>query len=633
MISRAILLPAALVAASLSAQTDTTPPSVPANLAGTAASSTAAVLYWTQAEDDTAVTAYDIHRDGAFLRTHTDNTFTDTGLTTGSTHTYRIAARDAAGNVSALCDAVTVPTDTADNPRLVRPEHLTYLGAFVPPNDERNNYSYGGTAIAFNPARDSLFICGHNWYQLVGEISIPTPVIAADYADLPSAAVLQNQTDITEGHLNQLGAGGSAMEGCRIGGLLINGDRLLGTSHAYYDAGGGACRSHFTSSLNLAQTGDFRGMYSVGTWDPGFVAGHMAHVPPEWQAALGGPVITGLDGVPIVSRTSYGPTLSIFDPAQLGEADPVPATLLVGYTYEHATLGTWENSTEYNPQFNQAAGSRGVALPAGSDSMLLIGTTGIGVPCYGEGTDNPALDRRPVPGVPGLVYVYDPVRQDKGTHAYPYVAYIWAYRTADLARVASGQIQHWQAVPYASWEVPLPISPAGTQIVAGAAYDPATNRLFISRGGEIVAETIIHVFKLTIGTPPATYATWRAANWVGADLSNDALSGPLADPDRAGVSNLQRYGFALPAHGSVASPVTPSTATSGGASYLTLTFPRRATADGLTYTLESSPDLVTWTAVPDRTYTAGSGSITAQDAVAIGTVSRRFLRLRVTASQ
>ncbi len=630
---RLLLALASSLPAALCAQTDTTPPSVPVNLAGTAVSSTSAVLYWTQAEDDTAVTGYDIHRDGAFLRTHPDNTFTDTSLAPGSAHTYRIAARDAAGNVSALCATVTGATDAAENPRLVRASHLTYLGAFRFPGDAYNDYAYGGTSIGFNPANNSLFARGHDWYQLVGEISIPTPVITADFAALPVATVLQNQTDITEGHLNEVGADGASVSGCKVGGLLVHDGRLLGTSYAYYDAGGNARRSHFTSGLDLAQTGDFRGMYRVGTRNPGFVAGHMAHIPPEWQAPLGGPVLTGLDGVPIVSRTSYGPTISVFDPAQLGVVDPVPATLLFGYTYEHATLGTWGNSTEYNPQFNQAAGSSGVVFPFGSDSVLFFGSAGVGIPCYGQGTSDPALDRTPVPGTNGQVlYVYDPASGGKGCHAYPYVAYVWAYRAADLARVAAGQLQFWQVVPYATWELSLPFGPDGQDSVGGAAYDPATNRIFVSQYNAVGASPIIHVYRVDLPTtpPPADYTAWRAANFASSDLSNDAISGPNADPDGCGLTNFARYAFALPARGSVANPITVGTATVGGASYLTLTFPRRTTATDLSYVLESSTDLATWTTVPDRTYTAGSGPITTQDAMAMGAASRRFLRLRLT---
>ena len=130
----------------------------------------------------------------------------------------------------------------------------------------------------------------------------------------------------------------------------------------------------------------------------------------------------------------------------------------------------------------------------------------------------------------------------------------------------------------------------------------------------------------------ATYTSWRAANFSGADRTNDAISGPDADPDGCGLTNLARYAFGLPARGRVANPTTPGTTTGGTDTFLTLTFPRRAVASDLTYTLESSTDLVTWAAVPGRTYTAGSDPITARDAVAIGTATppRRFLRLRVT---
>ncbi len=134
--------------------------------------------------------------------------------------------------------------------------------------------------------------------------------------------------------------------------------------------------------------------------------------------------------------------------------------------------------------------------------------------------------------------------------------------------------------------------------------------------------------------PPAIYATWRAANFFGPDLADDTISGPLADPDGAGVANIQRYAFALPARGPVANPVTLDTAGSGDTRVLTLTFPRRAEATDLNYILESSTDLVTWTAVPDRTYTAGSDAITAADIVPLGDpiTPRRFLRLRITGS-
>ncbi len=143
------------------------------------------------------------------------------------------------------------------------------------------------------------------------------------------------------------------------------------------------------------------------------------------------------------------------------------------------------------------------------------------------------------------------------------------------------------------------------------------------------------LIEITIGapTPPPSFATWRTANFTGTDLTNDTVSGPNADPDGCGLTNLERYAFAIPARGPVASPVTTSMIADSGQHYLTLTFPRRTTATDLTYILESSTDLATWTAVPGRTYTAGSGPITAQDAMPIASGSRRFLRVHVSVSQ
>ncbi|MBK8474870.1 MAG: nitroreductase family protein [Opitutaceae bacterium] len=129
---------------------------------------------------------------------------------------------------------------------------------------------------------------------------------------------------------------------------------------------------------------------------------------------------------------------------------------------------------------------------------------------------------------------------------------------------------------------------------------------------------------------PATYTAWRVANFFGDDLANDAVSGPAADPDSAGVTNLQRYAFALAARGRVAPPTKIDSIEDGGKKFLTITFGRRATGTGLSYVVESSPDLADWSNV--RTYyPEASTPVVAQDSVAMdsGGLTRRFLRVRV----
>lgn len=84
---------------------DTTPPSVPANLTATAASTSQINLSWTASTDNVGVAGYDIYRNGAYLASVTGTSYNNTGLAMGTTYSYQVLAYDAAGNDSALCAA------------------------------------------------------------------------------------------------------------------------------------------------------------------------------------------------------------------------------------------------------------------------------------------------------------------------------------------------------------------------------------------------------------------------------------------------------------------------------------------------------------------------------------------------
>ncbi|MEU9651088.1 cellulase family glycosylhydrolase [Streptomyces sp. NPDC048110] len=94
---------------------DTQPPTAPGTPAATAVTDTSVTLGWTAATDDTAVTGYDVVRVGDGTETRiassTTTTATVTGLSAGTTYTFAVYARDAAGNRSARSAAVEVTTD------------------------------------------------------------------------------------------------------------------------------------------------------------------------------------------------------------------------------------------------------------------------------------------------------------------------------------------------------------------------------------------------------------------------------------------------------------------------------------------------------------------------------------------
>ncbi|MEU8838365.1 discoidin domain-containing protein [Streptomyces roseus] len=105
---------------------DTQPPMAPAELAYTEPATGQVKLTWKAATDNTAVTGYDVYANNQ-LRTSVAGdvtTYTDT-QPTGTSVTYRVRARDAAGNQSPDSNSVTRAADTGDTQAPTAPGALT----------------------------------------------------------------------------------------------------------------------------------------------------------------------------------------------------------------------------------------------------------------------------------------------------------------------------------------------------------------------------------------------------------------------------------------------------------------------------------------------------------------------------
>jgi chitodextrinase len=89
---------------------DTTSPSVPTALAATAVSAIQVNLSWSASTDNVGVAGYKIFRNGTQVGTATNTSYQDTGLSSGATYGYAVAAYDAAGNTSAQSASVSVTT-------------------------------------------------------------------------------------------------------------------------------------------------------------------------------------------------------------------------------------------------------------------------------------------------------------------------------------------------------------------------------------------------------------------------------------------------------------------------------------------------------------------------------------------
>lgn len=437
-------------------------------------------------------------------------------------------------------------TDPRTRP-LVQATDLAYLGSFTVPTtdgtgrpDTVAGLTYGSGALGLGADGASLYFgCVYN--ASLSRISIPALGGAASIVDpcvaVPNLAKI-NPTDPNRQH---------------VGGSLWWGGRLIASAYSSYDGAGTASASHFAG----ATVGSLAGPYRVGSDRPGLLGGYMGVIPTEWRALLGGPVLTGQCCISIISRSSYGPAASVFDPATLGSGAET-STLLVGYPTEHQTLG---NPDVQNPYFTWATRMGGVAFPSGTRSVLFIGRHG-GTSCYGQGTANQALDQQPVPGAAGVRYCYDPLDGDKGTHGYPYRHQVWAYDASDLAAVKAGTKAAWDLTPYATWTL-NDMASNGAATIGSAVYDDTTRKLYVveDRGG---AQPRVHVYRIGAGsappTPPAAVdcaGTW--GQWTRQPNSESACS---AAGSRTFIESRLFTVSTPPANGGAACPTSPESRTS-----------------------------------------------------------------------
>src|SRR5207247_1287787 len=97
---------------------DTVPPSAPSNLTGTTSGTSQINLTWTASTDNVAVTGYTIEAcqgvgcsTFAQIGTSTAASYSHTGLSDGTSYSYRVRATDAAANLSSYSNTASAVTN------------------------------------------------------------------------------------------------------------------------------------------------------------------------------------------------------------------------------------------------------------------------------------------------------------------------------------------------------------------------------------------------------------------------------------------------------------------------------------------------------------------------------------------
>ena len=135
---------------------DTVAPTAPTTLAASGTTQTTTNLSWTASTDNVGVTGYEVYRGTTLVTTATGTTYTATGLTASTAYSFSVKAKDAAGNVSAASNVVSVTTlaPVADTSAPTAPTTLAASGT-----------TSTTTNLSWTAATDNIGVTGYDVYQ------------------------------------------------------------------------------------------------------------------------------------------------------------------------------------------------------------------------------------------------------------------------------------------------------------------------------------------------------------------------------------------------------------------------------------------------------------------------------------
>jgi chitodextrinase len=163
--------------ASATTTADTTAPTAPAGLLATASGQTVINLTWTVSTDNVAVTGYRVFRDGVGtpLATVAGTAFSDNTLAPGSTHSYTVAAIDAANNQSAMSNTATATTAT--------PPPVDTTAPSVPTGLIATGSSPSQIDLSWNASTDNVGVTGYKVYRDGVATEIATVTTGTSFTD------------------------------------------------------------------------------------------------------------------------------------------------------------------------------------------------------------------------------------------------------------------------------------------------------------------------------------------------------------------------------------------------------------------------------------------------------------------
>lgn len=438
----------------------------------------------------------------------------------------------------------SIPYAATPNPSAVRlsPNDFHYLGAFRLPGDgdRPDTFAYGGSAITYSPDGDrqgaddgftgSLFITGHDrlaYGELpdgnkIAEISIPRPLSGVGIDNLPTADFLQGFSNAIGGHfsgLDEIPRVAMLYRGDTSGGRI----QLAWGQHMQPDG----VPSHGSISPRL-EAPDFRGEWFIGNVPPISTNGYLFEIPQEWadKYTAGRTIATGRfrDG----GWSGMGPSLFAYTAPDnnIAHGSRLPVTTLLSYESSR-------NSDEFTRALrgyqhpDEWEGGAFITTADGRMGIIFVGTKSVGSKYwYGfanpNGSDLVCPEDASIPQFPacrlasGALCPSVDLEECSGHNDYRgwwstnFEAQILLYDPADMAKVASGELEPWQPQPYAYLSIDphlfhnpsgvepdmLGVGPQQRNRIGPTAYDRKSNRLFVVELFADEAKPVVHVWQI-----------------------------------------------------------------------------------------------------------------------------------------
>lgn len=146
-------------------EADTQSPSTPTGL-NAATSNTSPTnridLIWNASTDNVGVSGYDIYRNDVYIKTVTTTSTEDSGLSSSTTYTYKVRAKDAAGNVSGFSgsDSATTSSSGTQQPDNTSPTQPTSVSATAASPTSIN--------LSWTASFDAIGVTGYDIYRVSG---------------------------------------------------------------------------------------------------------------------------------------------------------------------------------------------------------------------------------------------------------------------------------------------------------------------------------------------------------------------------------------------------------------------------------------------------------------------------------